>query len=172
MNYSPLQSETNSCKSHSRNNLNKIKLNKKKFLRKFSVESLNFEEIELKSQFESFKNKEEFFNYIYDLINNNNYKKFVFMLKLFLIKFKKFSQKQIDEILNVENNDPSLILNNIKALNNQINDRDISEKIKTIYLRNNNFENILDKFNRLSKNEKSLSLMDKSLAKTFSLLYD
>ena len=94
------------------------------------------------------------------------------MLKLFLIKFKKFSQKQIDEILNVENNDPSLILNNIKALNNQINDRDISEKIKTIYLRNNNFENILDKFNRLSKNEKSLSLMDKSLAKTFSLLYD
>ena len=94
------------------------------------------------------------------------------MLKLFLIKYKKFSQKQIDEILNVENNDPSLILNNIKALNNQINDRDISEKIKTIYLRNNNFENILDKFNRLSKNEKSLSLMDKSLAKTFSLLYD
>ena len=168
-NCSPLQTESISNKN-SRNNLNI--LNSHNFMKKSSVESLNNEETELKSQFDSFKNKEEFFNYIYNLVNNKNYNKFIFMMKLYLRRFKNYSQKKINHILNIDINDPSLILNNIKSLNNKIYERDISEKIKTIYLRNNKFENILDKFNRLSKNEKSLSHMDKNLAKTLSLLYE
>ena len=168
-NFSPLQNESVSNKN-SRNNLNI--LNRHNYMKKSSVENINNEETELKSQFDSFKNKEEFFNCIYNLVNNKNYNKFIFMMKLYLRRFKNYSQKKINHILNIDINDPSLILNNIKSLNNKIYERDISEKIKTIYLRNNKFENILDKFGRLSKNEKSLSHMDKNLAKTLSLLYE
>ena len=94
------------------------------------------------------------------------------MLKFFLKHFRNLPNQKIEEKLNINDKNPSMILKNIREINKKIRRRDIFDKIKTIYLRNKSYENIMNKLNKLSNNEKSLSKMDKNLVKTLSQLYD
>ena len=141
---------------------------KRTFSKKLSIENYN----DLKLKFDSFKNVEEFFNFTNNLVNYSEYKKVLFMIKLFLKYFRKLPEHKIDKILNIEDSDPSIILKNIRKLNNKISEINISEKIKSIYISNNTYENINEELNILSKNEKCLLKMDKYFAKTLSQLYD
>ena len=168
-NLSPIKNEK---KSITNNNSKIIILSplKRTITKKLSID--NFNEYDLKLKFESFKNVEEFFNFTYNLVNCNEYKKLLFMIKLFLKYFRKLPEQKIEKMLNFEDSDPSIILKNIRRLNNKISEKDISEKIKSIYISNNTYENINEELNILSKNEKCLLKMDKYFAKTLSQLYD
>ena len=149
------------------NTINNININN------FSIENIDFNEYDkLKSQFNSFDTEDKFLEYTYNLVNSGQYSKVIIMLKFFLKHFRNLSNQKIEEKLNINDKNPSIILKNIREINKKIRRRDIFDKIKTIYLRNKSYENIMNKLNKLSNNEKSLSKMDKNLVKTLSQLYD
>ena len=168
--FSPIKVEKKFNTKNNYTNIHILSPLRKTFTKNIPIE--NYNEYDLKLKFENFKNEEEFFNFTYSLVNYGQYKKLLFMIKLFFKYFKKFSDDKIDKILNFENSDPSIILKNIRKLNNKISESDISEKIKSIYISNNTYENIIDELTILSKNEKCLLKMDKYFAKTLAQLYD
>ena len=111
--------------------------------------------------FEKIKSEEEFFQYIEGVIKKKNFVKVFYLLKLFLKKFRHLSNEEIDKLININEKKTSIsILDEIKKIKKIIIKKKIYDKTKTLYVRNNSFQNIHHKMDNLFENDKKITELD------------
>ena len=108
--------------------------------------------------------KEDYLQHCYKLLRNCNYKKVYFILQKYLKNFYYFSKEKIDEIIKLnEEISPEKILNNLNLVKKKILKINFNDHIKTMYLRENKYDNISNYIKIFKNNEKYLNKMDKIL---------
>ena len=108
--------------------------------------------------------KEDYLQYSYNLLKIGNYKKVYNILQKYLKNFYFFSKDKINEVIKLnEEISPDKIFNNLNIVKNKILKINFKDQIKTLYLRENKYENISDYMKILKNNEKYLNKMDKIL---------
>ena len=154
------------------NNFNNIKDNKNSLIHKNLNQSIinksenKFPEInnmrdKSKLIFDKIKSEEEFFKYIEGVLKKKNFVKVIYLLKLFLKKFRNLSNDEIDKLININEKKTSVsILEEIKKVKKIILKHKIYDKTKCLYLRNNSFQNIHHKMDNLLKNDKEITELD------------
>jgi hypothetical protein len=110
------------------NNFNNIKDNKNSLIHKNLNQSIinksenKFPEInnmrdKSKLIFDKIKSEEEFFKYIEGVLKKKNFVKVIYLLKLFLKKFRNLSNDEIDKLININEKKTSIsILDEIKKI--------------------------------------------------------
>ena len=116
--------------------------------------------------FDKICNEEEFFKYIEGVLKKKDFLKVFYLLKLFLKKFRNLSNEEIDKLMNIDEKKTSIsILEEIKKVKQIILKHKIYDKTKTLYLRNNSFQNIHQKIDNLLKNDKEITQLDHGFLK-------
>ena len=116
--------------------------------------------------FDKISNEEEFFKYIEGVLKKKDFIKVFYLLKLFLKKFRNLSNEEIDKLMNIDEKKTSIsILEEIKKVKQIILKNKIYDKTKTLYLRNNSFQNIHQKIDNLLKNDKEITQLDHGFLK-------
>ena len=119
----------------------------------------------IKLKFEHLKSEEEFFSYAFEELKNYEFHYIFYMLKLFLKKFRNFSNEEINKIFDSENKNPISILEKIKQIKQIISNHKIIDKTKNIYLKNNSIDLINNKINVLLENENQICKMERHFIK-------
>ena len=116
--------------------------------------------------FDKICNEEEFFFYFEGVLKKKDFLKVFYLLKLFLKKFRNLSNEEIDKLMNIDEKKTSIsILEEIKKVKQIILKHKIYDKTKTLYLRNNSFQNIHQKIDNLLKNDKEITQLDHGFLK-------
>ena len=153
-------------------NINIHNLKQNKSMKNFKIKNKeNFHLInsnikkKIKLKFDTFKNEEDFFSYAFEELKKLEFQNIFYMLKLFLQKFRNFSNEEIDKIFDSDNKNPISILEKIKQIKQIISNNKIVDKTKNIYLRNNSIDLINHKIKVLSENENQLFKMERYFLK-------
>ena len=126
---------------------------------------LEFKIFTPKKLFKNDEDKENCINNIYNSFNNGKINNAEKNIKLYLSKIKKLNDTEINTIFDKYNFHN--FKSNIQELHNSIKEKDISNKIFSLYLKNNDFNRIEPLLKTLNEKEKKIMKFDKIFAKSF-----
>ncbi len=110
--------------------------------------------------------KEEYLKYAYNKFIKEKYNLVEEILKNYLIKFKKYKMNEINEFF--KNYDMNNIMNNIIEIKKITNKKNIIDKSKRIYLREQLYERIKKKLDDLKIKHQKINRMDKNFVDVIS----
>lgn len=126
---------------------------------------LEFKILYPKKLFKNDEDKENCINNIYNSFNEGKIKDAEKNIKLYLSKIRKLNDTEINEIFDKYNYQNFKL--NIQELHNSIKEKDISNKIFSLYLHNNDYNRIEPLIKTLNEKEQKIMKFDKIYAKSF-----
>lgn len=112
--------------------------------------------------------EEEFLEYAYKKLKENNFLTVFQILKIYLLKFKNLSAKELKSFLDNNHFHSGNILYDIKKIKEKLLKDNISEKSKKIYLSMHSYYKHAIQLEKLSLSDKEIKNLDKQLLKKIS----